>query len=485
MNQINTKKNFNKLKKFFSFRNVFLFAFYILIFFIFLKNSYSYLDPDLGWHLKVGQEMLETGSVPHIEHYDFTLAGNRWVDHEWLINIIVYFIYNNLGYIALNLFFALMAVLVFVLLNSFFIKKFNFNITSFVFLLSIELLAIYGILPHFGVRVQEINVLFLVLLLFIIYKFEEKRNYKILLLMLFLLVLWSFLHGGFLIGFFIAFVFFCTKILELFLKKSKKFDFIKYSYINKKDIIVFAVFCIFSFFLTFLGPYKTELYSFLWQYRDTFYLTHISEWLPIHYLPISEYKIFYLGIIISFITLSLFYKKLKKVNLFNLFLCCIFIVLSIKSKRHFPLLFACSIFLIADYLVFLFQDFGKRIEDFLTLNIINKILIIFSLSIFSLQIFLDISFIQDPFSSFENKYPTDVVDCIRNDEENNKRVFSSYGWGGYIIWKVPEAKLFLDGRLPQYPFNGKESILREYFRFYEEGRSEEFLNKYEIKTQIR
>ena len=30
------------------------------------------------------------------------------------------------------------------------------------------------------------------------------------------------------------------------------------------------------------------------------------------------------------------------------------------------------------------------------------------------------------------------------------RIFSEYNWGGYLIWKLPEKKVFIDGRMPSW-----------------------------------
>ena len=51
-------------------------SFFIIIF----QNQ----DPDLGWHLKVGEEILESGSVPHYDHFSHTMPGHEWIAHSWL-----------------------------------------------------------------------------------------------------------------------------------------------------------------------------------------------------------------------------------------------------------------------------------------------------------------------------------------------------------------------------------------------------------------
>ena len=45
------------------------------------------LDPDLWWHLRTGQLIVETGHVPHSDPFSFTRAGHAWVSHEWLSEV--------------------------------------------------------------------------------------------------------------------------------------------------------------------------------------------------------------------------------------------------------------------------------------------------------------------------------------------------------------------------------------------------------------
>ena len=140
-----------------------------------------------------------------------------------------------------------------------------------------------------------------------------------------------------------------------------------------EDFVMFASVSIFSFLLTFLGPYGLELYSFLYQYRDTFYLMHVSEWLPVYYPTVMASKFFYLIITIAFLIFSIFYTRFKKINIFSFLLTLIFLVLSIKSKRHFPLLFICSIYFIVDYLILIFDEISIRADNFIEkMHFLNK-----------------------------------------------------------------------------------------------------------------
>lgn len=49
-----------------------------------LSQVLTFSDPDLGWHLRSGDWILNEGKVMTEEVFTYTLEGNTWVNHEWL-----------------------------------------------------------------------------------------------------------------------------------------------------------------------------------------------------------------------------------------------------------------------------------------------------------------------------------------------------------------------------------------------------------------
>ena len=65
------------------------------IFFSFLYISAVSVDPDLGWHLKVGEWVFQNGQVPHADIYSHSMSGFQWVDHEWAPDLILFIFYSH------------------------------------------------------------------------------------------------------------------------------------------------------------------------------------------------------------------------------------------------------------------------------------------------------------------------------------------------------------------------------------------------------
>src|SRR5258708_25772760 len=66
-------------------------------------------DPDLWWHLKLGQIIWNTGQIPRTDQFSFTAQGHPWIAHEWLSQVVLYLTWRTGGYSALLLWLCLIA----------------------------------------------------------------------------------------------------------------------------------------------------------------------------------------------------------------------------------------------------------------------------------------------------------------------------------------------------------------------------------------
>ena len=52
---------------------------------------------DYWWHLKTGDLILQTGSVPTSDPFSFTAPGAPWIDHEWLFQVLLFLAHQSVG----------------------------------------------------------------------------------------------------------------------------------------------------------------------------------------------------------------------------------------------------------------------------------------------------------------------------------------------------------------------------------------------------
>src|SRR5437867_946015 len=60
-------------------------------------------DPDLWWHLKTGEIIWNTHSIPRTDLFSFTTNNHAWTAHEWLSEVTIYGSWKLGGYTGLML----------------------------------------------------------------------------------------------------------------------------------------------------------------------------------------------------------------------------------------------------------------------------------------------------------------------------------------------------------------------------------------------
>jgi hypothetical protein len=78
--------------------------------FILLLTGLPLTDPDYFWHLKTGEYIVAHGALPSGDVFSFTRAGQPWVLHEWLFEVILHALYSGAGPFGVRALVATLAV---------------------------------------------------------------------------------------------------------------------------------------------------------------------------------------------------------------------------------------------------------------------------------------------------------------------------------------------------------------------------------------
>src|SRR5256885_10309224 len=150
-------------------------------------------DGDFWWHLKTGEYIINTHTIPRTDFFSFTNYGRAWVAHEWLSEVIFYEIYSKFGFNVLIVVFAILIALAFWI---------TFNRTDSHPLIACfaALLGVWAILPDIGVRPRVFTLLLSSVYLVLLGRFVRRGKGRDLWWLAPLMALWVNLHGGVLIG---------------------------------------------------------------------------------------------------------------------------------------------------------------------------------------------------------------------------------------------------------------------------------------------
>lgn len=109
----------------------------------------------------------------------------------------------------------------------------------------------------------------------------------------------------------------------------------------------------------------------------------------------------------------------------------------------------------------IFSMFDSFYDNLLKLEkrIVTAYFYIFAISaVFLTSIFVQLPKTHALNSSWEiycknglREMPCNAVEYIKNKKIEKLNIFSHYEWGGFLEWRSPENKYFVDGRMPAWP----------------------------------
>ena len=80
----------------------------------------------------------------------------------------------------------------------------------------------------------------------------------------------------------------------------------------------------------------------------------------------------------------------------------------------------------------------------------------------------------------ETSYPIEAVQWIQaNQDQAGQRLYNDYGYGGFLLWWLPDTKIFIDGRMPAWR-SGERAILRDYMALTGPDPDLRILTKYSV-----
>jgi hypothetical protein len=436
--------------------NTFILIF--IIFLLFLYRGATFLDPDFGWHLVTGKLIISSG-FPKTDPFSYTMPSFSYVDHEWLNDVLVAWLFPVIGFIGLSFIYSSLTFLAIILRID---RKLPGHFTLLFLLLGLASFVTYFAISP---RVFSWVLLSLVLNFILIKKIWDKYW----LIFPLLIILWANLHGSFIVGIASLGIVFIVKSINL-----KK--------LQSRELLALTLAIIGSL----INPYRLKLWWEVWlNITDPMIKTRILEWQPtfstlgmVAFLTIFLFSM-------SFVLISKYWRKFA---IEEIILNVFFFLLAIYAIRNVPLWFLVDLPMLAKAVSYFYDDINKIKFAKLKFIKISKWLAI----AFSALIFIRFSYSIYYVSNYFNEkyfYPAGAVSYIKNNMPSGQ-IFSEYNWGGYLIWKLPEKKVFVDGIMPVWwrninPLNESANAMGEYLSLFKANTDyTKTFSKYAIDTVL-
>jgi len=283
--------------------------------FLFLIHEPAVLnDPDVFWHIKVGEWMLANGAIPRVDYFSHTMPGAAWHPHEWLAQLVLAVAYGRGGWAGVVICASAAVAAALALLTRYLLRYWEPIYVLGAVALSFSLIAAHVVArPH--VFIMPLLVVWGISLM---NAHDEERLPSLALIPV--MVLWANLHGSFVFGLLLAAAFAAGAVISA--KKHYLTIGFRWS--------AFLGACAVAAMLTPFGP-KGLLYGF--EVSDMrFALSVIREWRSPNFQVLQPLELSLMVVAAAVLARGLKLSWLRIVLLLTL------LHLALKHLRHADLL---------------------------------------------------------------------------------------------------------------------------------------------------
>ena len=431
---------------------------------LFIMAARRATDPDLWWHLRTGQLILENHKIFHSDPYSFTKFDRPWVDHEWLSQILIFGLYRVGSWGTLIAGFAL------IIAGAYLIVFMRSPGRPYVAGVATVWGAVASI-PCWGVRPQMLTLLLSSVWLLILEHSEEKP--KILWWTPLIMLLWVNLHAGYAVGLAFLALFFIGDALDAAFGSGS-------SVVTRLRHLGLALAACLA--VVPLNPYGLRLYRYPFETLHSRAMqAYISEWHSpdfhhTRYLPL-------LLMILATLVLPALLPRSLRVR--DLLLLSVTTYAALRSARHIPVYVLVAVPLLSRLLQTQLEKSRKsnlfsgaapptRIKLAVNASLLAGFLVFTGLRL---------SFVvRHQAASEAQAFPAAAASFLAHTRPSGP-LLNHYNWGGYFIWKLyPAYPVFIDGRADVYG----DAFLDEFFSTYSlSGQSWRVpLEKWRIRTVV-
>ena len=401
-------------------------------------------DPDLFWHLTTGQLIATTGQVPSADPFSFTWFGKPWTPHEWLSELLIYWLVSGIGRVGALILFGLFPGAIFAVLAAALRRASRARVLALAVPFGVGAYVMIGFVT---VRPQAISWLLLAGLIWFLLEARPDRPRRLLLLIP-LFVLWANLHGLYVIGLGVVGVYALFTLAGRTPMSSQR-----------GWVLATLAGIIGASMVTPAGPIGI-LYPLRYIEGGDWGLANIAEWQsPDFHEPA------HLGLLLMIVLLGL--NAGRATPGWLVALSWIGVAMALLALRNAPI---AAIFAMPTLVMGLearlrewddrrnrqkkpmapSRALGRRVMELVTALAI-------ALGSMAVLIPRDLDAAMD--ESLGSRFPVAGVDVLERLAPD-ANVFAEYGWGGYVIWRMHDsgAHVFVDGRNDMY----SQQVLDDY-----------------------
>lgn len=396
------------------------------------------LDPDIWWHLKVGDWIIDHVAVPHTGILSRTAATRPWVAYSWGYEVLMSRAYSWFGLVGIGLYGTLLTIAVAYsvywmlrrLSGRFWLACIGTGVVCSAFLFN-------GMPRPFFFSIALFAVTLTLLL-------EANRSGRIELLYPLppIFLLWANLHIQFIYGLFLVGLFVGTNLAQRAAAAlGIGADYLSAPSLPLTKLIVIGATCVLA---TLFGPYFYHPYQVVLEYsKAKFTYSVIIELQPLTFRGYSHFTEL-------FLTAAGFFAVgwRRKLDPFRLALMTTASVIGYRTMRDAWFVCLPAAACIAD--AFAPKPEQAEEEKAFAETWLEKLGVAAAVAILLAITANGTDFNQRGLDlAVSSQYPVNAINFLRRNPVQG-RLYNSLNWGGFLMWYMPEYPVAVDGRNDLY-----------------------------------
>jgi hypothetical protein len=435
----------------------------VILILVFAMAARTPLDSDMWWHLRAGQQTWQNGQPMTVDTFSYTRYGQTWINHSWLSQVGMYLAFKAWGYLGLGLAVAVLAAasmgLVYAQMEG------PPLLRAFIIILATAVAAVV-----WSPRPQTASLVLFGVVGYVLYLFKWRGVNRLWLLPL-IFVLWSNLHGGYILGLLLILAMIAGEALNHMLGSAGQ------PVVPGRGIGRLALWGLAGWLVVVINPNGLTMWAIPFRTVEVGVLqNYISEWASPDFHQFVQQPFLWL----LFVTVGAIGLSQRRLDGTDLLALAGFGYLALLARRNFGPFAMVAAPVLSRHLPVLLESWVERVRPSWLkagsrLRLLSKLpqskplspgvskaLNAIIIGLLALVAVVKVYLVTEPVlvDYFERQaFPVEAVGWIETNRPPGN-LFNAYNWGGYLLWNLPEYPVFVDGRTDLY----NDAVLQEYLR---------------------
>jgi hypothetical protein len=388
-------------------------------------------DPDVWWHLRVGEAILNGQGFPHTAVFSRFAPTNSWAAYSWIFEVITAQLYHWFSLAALPAFLFVFQIVIGSALLWSVIAITNSCWRGTLLTAAAIAASFYALSP----RPVLFTVLFFIVEMAMIFHDLRDRRIRYLNWLPVLFLVWANCHIQFVNGLLVLGLLACCELVQHFL--SQKVVGAAPDLPWPRLFVIFGA-CLLA---TLVNPYGWHLYGVIWGYVHTG-----AQWNEIVELAAPSFRRFshFVELLLA-LSAALTLGANRSRSIFRVSLVAIAAVISFHASRDAWMISVVAVFVCGECIASSATSEGCHRNSVLTIAASTALALLLCFTAQARVGFSPSALI----SVLDQSYPVRAASFVA-DTHPSGPLYNSVNWGGYLIYNLREYPVAVDGRTDAY-----------------------------------